>query len=142
MPTGFFIKENDMINTLKLVNPIMIDGKEVAELTYDADEITSMQFIEAEGRALEYMGTGRVGAIEMDAGHQLYLGMFAIVAVNPNIDIRDLERIKGKDLIKVMRIGRNFTVPSEGSEEESSVQQYETTQKHLAPQQQTSEDGE
>lgn len=131
-----------MMNTLHLTNPIMIDGKEVKELTYDADEITSMQFIEAEGRALEYMGQGRVGAIEMDAGHQLYLGMFAIIAVNPNIDIRDLERIKGADLIKLMRIGRNFTISSEESEERNSVQPSETIQKPSALQLQNSEDGE
>lgn len=130
------------MNTLHLTNPIMIDGKEVKELTYDADEITSMQFIEAEGRALEYMGQGRVGAIEMDAGHQLYLGMFAIIAVNPNIDIRDLERIKGADLIKLMRIGRNFTISSEESEERNSVQPSETIQKPSALQLQNSEDGE
>ena len=38
----------------------------------------------------------------------LYLAMMAITAVNPDIDIADLERISGPDVMELVRIGRNF----------------------------------
>ena len=54
-----------------------------------------------------------------------YLAMMAIIAVNPDIDVTDLERISGPDVMELVRIGRNFTTsrsaaPSEQSDSESS----------------------
>ena len=36
-----------MKDTLTLETPILINGKEISELTYDAKEITALQFSEA-----------------------------------------------------------------------------------------------
>lgn len=94
-----------------LTSPIMIDGKEVKELSYNADEITVEQFQEAElykNKSMVSKGSTAL-AMEMDYTFQLYLGFMAIIAVNPSYDVHDLERMKGKDIRKVVIIGRNFT---------------------------------
>lgn len=112
------------MDTLKLKKPIKIDGKEVAELTYDADEITAEAFITAESRKFAASskkgGTGAV--LEFDYSMHLELGFAAIIAVNPQIDYSDLKRIKGADLVAVAKIGRNFTLLSaaEKASEEST----------------------
>lgn len=111
--------EKDM-NILKLKNPIKINGREVAELNYDENEITAEAFIDAECRKFaegRKKGGLTAAAIELDYSMQLQLGFAAILAVNPSIDYNDLLRIKGADLIAVSRIGRNFTMPSASEEE-------------------------
>lgn len=112
------------METLKLKNPIKINGKEVKELTYDVNEITVEAFIEAEMRKFN-AGTKKgvnAAAIEMDYSMHLQLGLAAIVAVNADIDYNDLNRLKGFDLIAVSRIGRSFTTPSAGQESTADLQ--------------------
>jgi len=102
-----------MKETLKLAKPITVNGQTVQELPYDASEITALQFSEAEARKLRattQKAGGFAGAMEMDYSLHLYLGMMAVVALNPAIDVSDLERIKGQDVMALMRIGRNFTI--------------------------------
>ncbi|MEE3480291.1 MAG: hypothetical protein VZQ81_09790, partial [Succiniclasticum sp.] len=53
----------------------------------------------------------------LNSSLHLYLGYEAIIAENPDIDITDLERIKGHDIMKVVAIGRNFTQASVEEEE-------------------------
>ena len=108
------------MNTLKLKNPIKINGKEVRELTYDANEITADAFVEAEMRKFNAASKKGINAatIEMDYSMHLELGFAAIIAVNPDIDYNDLSRLKGADLIAVTRVGRNFIMPSAEVEEE------------------------
>ena len=65
--------------------------------------------------------TGTSDALNTDAIMNL------ILAVNPDIDIADLERISGPDVMELVRIGRNFTTtrsaaPSEQSGSESSLE--------------------
>lgn len=116
---------------ITLNNPITVNGKIVKTLTYDANEITSAMFAEADSRKMRASGakSGNLsGAVEVDYGLHLYLGFAAITAVNPEIDITDLERIKGPDVMKVMKVGRNFIISSAGnSEQDSSGEQSETT---------------
>lgn len=97
--------------TLKLDEPILIDGKEVSELTYDPMEITAVQFSEACARssAINKNKSFSFKMRENDYALHLYLGMFAVIAVNPSIDITDLERIKGFDVLKLADIGMLFT---------------------------------
>ena len=52
-------------------------------------------------------------AAEFDFGLHLYLGYAAIIAVNPSYDFSDMERIKGRDVVEVMQIGRNFMLASD-----------------------------
>lgn len=106
------------MKTLKLKTPIKINGEEVSELTYDTNEITAEAFIEAEARKFKTVGKQGItaGALELDYSMHLQLGFAAIVAVNPKIDYNDLSRLKGADVAAVVRIGRNFIMPSAAEE--------------------------
>lgn len=106
---------------LTLSNPITINGKKVKTLTYDTGAITVGMFAEAEALKLR--------ATELDYSMHLYLAMMAITAVNSDIDIADLERISGPDVMELVRIGRNFTTTRSGapSEQNDSESSSETT---------------
>lgn len=119
------------MNRIKLCEPILIDGKKVTELSYNVNEITAGQFCEAE--ALRFAAAGNKASLtvcEFDHGLHLYLGMFAIIATMPHVDIKDLERLKGRDMVQVMKIGQNFILAGAGtsSEENSSGDTLENTQ--------------
>ena len=120
-----------MKNTIKLDNPVQINGKGYNELTYDISEITAQAFAEADARKLSASGSkngNAAGAAELDYGL-------------PEIDISDLERVRGYDVMKIMRIGRDFI--SGKSEEpytpDSSDAQSETTPEPSTHQRETSE---
>ena len=103
------------MESIKLKNPIQINGKQVDELTYDINEITPLGFAEAEyrkTRANGSKGAPSSAAVELDYSLHLYLGFAAIIAVNPAYDFNDLERIHGSDVMEVMKIGRNFIIAS------------------------------
>lgn len=131
--------------TMNLKNPIQINNKTVAELTYDSNEITAIQFAEAEARRKIAAGRKNVSivpAAEFDFGLHLYLGFAAIIAVNPEYDFSDMERIHGTDVVNVMAIGRDFIIPSEKSKEGNSGERSETIHEPSTPQPQSSDDGE
>lgn len=124
---------------LTLQNPITINGKKVKTLAYDTDAITVGMFADAEARKLRATsnkGGGSAGACELDYSLHAYLAMMAIVAVNSDIDVSDLERISGPDVMELMRIGRNFTTARSAaqSEESGSESSSETTLEPSAPQ--------
>lgn len=58
--------------------------------------------------------------------------MFAVIAVNPEIDISDLERIKGFDVLALTDIGMLFTYRRSGatSGEKPSDEPSESTAEH------------
>lgn len=119
-----------MKGTLKLTTPILVNGSEVCELTYNTENITSAHFCEADAKKRTACGVKNVSvtpAAELDYGLHLYLGFAAIVSTNPAIDFADLERIKGSDVVDVMKIGRNFILKSEVSVQSNSDEQSETT---------------
>lgn len=130
------------MDTIKLRNPILINGKQVSELTYDANEITPSGFAEAEYRKTRANGSNGApssAAVELDFSLHVYLGFAAILAVNPEYDFNDLERIHGKDLVDVMKVGRNFTIGSEAeSQDETSESVSETTPESITPEQPSS----
>lgn len=136
--------END--KTLKLRNPIMIDGKEVNRLTYDENEITGVLFATADVKKKAAAGIKNLSisaAPEFDTGFQLYLGFAAIIAVNPAYDWSDLERIKGHDVVEVMGIGRNFMLKQdEDSQGSGSEEPTETTPESTTPAPATSKKNE
>lgn len=119
------------METIKLRNPILINNKSVSELTHDANEITPAGFAEAEyrkTRANGSKGAPSSAAVELDYSLHLYLGFAAILAVNPEYDFSDLERIKGSDVMEVMKVGRNFIIDSVGnSQDDTSESASETT---------------
>lgn len=106
---------------LVLENPIKINGEDVKELTHDANEINGMLFATAESKKKSAAGTNMSisPAAEFDFALHLYLGFAAIIAVNPSYDFSDLERIKGHDVTKVMKIGRNFMLSSDEASQQS-----------------------
>ena len=125
------------MNTLKLKNPIMINGEKVAEMKYDSNEIDGILFATAESKRKAAAGmknTTITPAAEFDFGLHLYLGFAAIVAVNPSYDFSDVERIKGRDVVEVMAIGRNFMLssgqeqPENDSDEPTETMPESTTQ--------------
>ncbi|MCI5996100.1 MAG: hypothetical protein MRZ45_09200 [Blautia sp.] len=117
-----------MKGTITLVNHIKIDGKNVNKLDYDTNEITPELFAEAEAKKQKAgrANGNRSGAMELDYPLHLYLGIAAIVAVNPEYSFEDIERIKGADIIDISVIGRNFTMKSEKSLGADSDGQSET----------------
>lgn len=125
-----------------LKNPVQINGKEIKELTYDVNEITPAGFAEAEyrkTRANGSKGTPSSAAVELDYSLHLYLGFAAILAVNPEYDFNDLERIKGLDVMEVMKVGRNFIIASVAdSMDEESENVSETTPASTTPGRQNS----
>ena len=127
------------MESIKLKNPILINAKEVKELTYDVNEITPAGFAEAEDRKTKANGSKGApssAAVELDYSLHLYLGFAAIIAVNPEYDFNDLERIKGPDVMEVMRVGRNFIIASAGkSTDEESENASETTPESTTPEQ-------
>lgn len=120
-----------MSEILKLKNPIMINGVEIKEVSYDSNEIDGVLFVTAEAKRKTAAGmkNGAVTiAAELDAGMHLYMGYAAIIAVNPSYDFADVERIKGHDAVEVMKIGRNFMLKSEEEQPESDSDEHiETT---------------
>lgn len=135
-----------MNGKINLKNSIEINGKKVKTLTYDTDAITAAQFAEADARKMRASGSkgGNLsGAVELDYSFHLYLGFAAIIAVNSEIDFSDLERIKGYDVMEVMKVGRNFIMKQgEDSPADDSVEQSETTPEPSTPQSQSSKEGQ
>lgn len=135
-----------MKETLKLKNPIMIDGAEVTEVTHDANEIDGVLFATAESKRKAAAGLKNATitpAAEFDFGLHLYLGFAAIVAVNPSYDFSDVERIKGHDVVEVMTIGRNFMLSSEPEQQQSdSEEPTETTPESTTQARQSSKKSE
>lgn len=135
-----------MKEILKLKNPILINGEQVAEVSYDTNEINGIMFATAESKRKAAAGmknTSITPAAEFDFGLHLYLGFAAIVAVNPSYDYSDLERIKGHDVVEVMAIGRNFMLASGMEQPESdSGEPTETTPESTTRAPQTSKKSE
>ncbi|MBQ7615625.1 MAG: hypothetical protein IJU77_11315 [Butyrivibrio sp.] len=121
-----------MKETIKLIKPILLEGKNVSELDYDFDEITPALFAEAEAMKNKQVGSARfqggaTGTMELDYSFHLYLGMAAIIAINPLYTFEDMLQIKGKDVYTLMKVGRLFMTPSEELQEDNSEEQSETT---------------
>lgn len=118
-------------NTLVLDNPILINGKEVKELTYDPMEITAEHFniACAKAAALDKTKSFTFKFKENDHALHMYLGLMSVIAVNPGIDLSDLERLKGFDVINLTTIGMLFTCRrlAEPSEESGSDNSSEIT---------------
>lgn len=118
-----------MKGTVKLKNPIKIDGVDIKELTYDTEKITVELYLKAINRTIT-KGNGITGSnIKVDAGAHLTLGMYAIIAENPSYDITDIERISGSDLMQIVDIGMAFTLGREVQTDAPSDQPSETTRK-------------
>ena len=75
-----------------------------------------MMFAEADVKKKQAAGIKNVSispAVEFDFGLHMYVGIAAVLAVNPEYTFEDLERMKGFDLVEIMKVGRNFFLKSE-----------------------------
>lgn len=109
-----------MKGTILLKKAILVDGKERKQFKYDDSKITSDQFLEADLRSHEKaaeLGKINLQVAELDNSFQMYLGMMAILAEEPTLDIADLQRIGGPDIMELLKIGRNFIKGSAEEEE-------------------------
>jgi len=135
-----------MENILKLRNPVMINGKSVSEMSYDSNEITGEHYVTAEAKRKTAAGIKNVSVVlsaELDTGLHLYLGFAAIIAVNPEYDWSDMERIKGADVIDILKIGRAFMLKLEDTSAESnSDENSETTPESTTPESENSNESD
>ena len=125
-----------MKQILELAHPISINGKEVKELVYDIEEITSEMFIKAASLAntkAREQGYSAITIAESDYNLHLYLGMMAVIAIDSTIDVTDLQRVKGTDVNRLAMVGRNFTSSTsvESSQLSSSEEQSEVIQESI-----------
>lgn len=130
-----------MKKKLELKSPIEVNGKTLDALEYDFNEITcelyTMASNYADSKTLRANQQGRPSAaiMEQNVSFHMYLGMAAVISVNPDIDVMDLERMKGFDLIQITTLGRNFIagrseelLDQSGLEEQSEVTPESTIQ--------------
>ena len=110
------------MDTIRLRQPLKVNGKDMPELKLDFDAITPEGFIRAE--ALSNAKRSNQGAsaslAEVDYGFHLYLAFEGVKAAMPEVDTTDLERVKGRDLVQLMQVGRFFTLVADGGSEGSS----------------------
>ena len=119
-----------MNGIIKLENPITVNNETLTELKYNTEEITGALFCEADAKRRMAAGAKNVAiapAAEFDYGLHLFLGFAACIAVAPQIDFADLERIHGNDVIEFMSVGRNFILKSEDSMQSNSDELSENT---------------
>lgn len=114
------------METIRLSRPLLVNGEERSELPYDLDAVSSDQFIRAESIAKSKAAEFTFGTAENDYAFHLELGFAAIMAADQSVDQSDLERITGRDLISVMRAGRNFIGDSSDSPEEEKSESVES----------------
>ena len=105
-----------MNKKITLDQPIMINGVQRKEFSYDAEEITAEMFIECCQRAAanEKSKTVSLKQKENDYILHMYLGMAAVIAVNPETSFEDLERVKGFDTLKFTDVGWLFILRQSG----------------------------
>lgn len=121
------------MKTIALAHPITVNGKERKTIDLDFDALTVDAFTRADSRS--HGGEGNVLTL-MEANGTLHLNLAfeAAIAADQTLDITDLQRIKGADVMKFTAAGRFFTlqsatdstdgtseVPSESTDESSTT---------------------
>lgn len=105
------------METIKLSRPLLVNGEERAEIECDMDAVTMDGFCRAEARAnAKRQAEGGASALaEQDYGFHVYLAFEGCVEADPSLDVSDLERVRGRDLIKFMQVGRFFALGADGA---------------------------
>lgn len=100
-----------MSNIIQLTVPLKVNGTDLTELTYDTSLISIEDLAEIEKERSQKLG-GQGGSVfrvlQNDTLMHALLGMHAVMKVNPQIDINDLNRLKGYDLYQMSLIGMRF----------------------------------
>lgn len=115
------------MKTIALAHPITVNGKERKTIDLDFEALTVDAFTRADSRS--HGGEGNVLTL-MEANGTLHLNLAfeAAIAADQTLDITDLERIKGSDVMKFAAAGRFFTLQSATDlADETSEAQFEST---------------
>lgn len=115
------------MKTIALAHPITVNGKERSTIDLDFEALTVDAFTRADSRS--HGGEGNVLTL-MEANGALHLNLAfeAAIAADQTLDITDLERVKGSDVMKFAAAGRFFTLQSAtDSTGETSEAQSENT---------------
>ena len=107
---------------LVLSSPIKVNGETIKKFEYDVQRLSVFDILTANKnkmRALGNVDTSQKVA-ELDADLHFFVGMQAIIKLNPSVDVSDLNNLSGCDAYKLMQIGRSF-FRADSSEEESNT---------------------
>lgn len=93
------------MKTIALAHPITVNGKERSTIDLDFEALTVDAFTRADSRS--HGGEGNVLTL-MEANGTLHLNLAfeAAIAADQTLDITDLERLKGADIMKFAAAGR------------------------------------
>ena len=125
------------IERIKLRKPLLVNGVDRTELTYDIEELSINHITKAEGMKAKIGGKDIVGSItiaQADYALHICIGMQAVIAVNPEISEEDLQRLKGFDITKLANIGARFFIEPTEQEQATSSEQQEDTQNTIIAQ--------
>lgn len=98
------------MDTIKLAHPLAVNGATLAELQCDFDKLTTQDFMaaSAEVSGLAARSGGVLLGTEFDAGLHVALACRAIARTMPGVDVLDVKRVTGADVLKLQRAGRAF----------------------------------
>lgn len=94
---------------IKLYYPIKVDGQEVNTLNADTNALTAKQFLEASSKT----GVAANKLMEINTELHMYLGAFACVNGEGDMDIMDVLRVKGYDIVQLTNIGQDMMLPDD-----------------------------
>ena len=109
------------METIKLNKPLLVNGVKMTAVKCDMDAVTFDGFCRAEARAnakRQAEGGGAAALAEQDYAFHVYLAFEGCVAADASVDVADLERLTGRDLIKFMQVGRFFALGADGESAE------------------------
>ena len=107
---------------LKLNSPIKVNGETIKQFEYDVQRLTASDILTANKNKLRALGNVDTSqkVAELDTDLHFYVGMQAIIKLNPSVDVSDLNNLSGGDAYKLMQIGRSFFRPDSSAEESTS----------------------
>ncbi len=109
--------------TLKLRKPLTVDGKQLAQIHYNFDELTALDLIEAD-KDRATMSNNVVMIEQFDTTAKLCIFARAVSKAMPEVSLADLKRMGGHDAQEAMILSRRFfTVQIEDGEEETTEAQ-------------------
>ncbi len=115
-----------MKTTIKLKNPIKVDGKTVKELPFDTDVFTLEEMQRANKQLSRVKEVSYV--VEVDPDYQFIVASLIVEKTSGNkISSEDLSRLKGVDLLTLTREGRNFLLGLDEEVQENTEKQSEHT---------------
>lgn len=109
---------------LKLSSPIKVNGVEIEELAYDIDAVGPGDIIQADKNKIKACGgVSSQTVAEVDTILHLYVGMQAIIKLNPSVDVSDLNNLGRVDTYKVIKLGRSFFREDSSLEKSTSLEE-------------------